>query len=168
MLAGASAEWCLLLVAQNKEGRRSYNDNKGNCSEQQKGNCGPVGVHSSSVGLGHHLSKSERVALCWFSPMFLVTLVLFLGLVPRVAAQSMAGIEQLARQCLLSGQQASCSLALRQAEVLQQRAAERQAFPCQTLLLGLQADLIMERDGQGRGRIAMDDFSEIGSGCVGL
>ena len=100
--------------------------------------------------------------------MFLVTLVLLLGLAPRVAAQSMAGMEQLARQCLLSGHQASCSHALRQAEVLQQRAAERQAFPCQTLLLGLQADLIMERDGQGRGPMAIDDLSDIFKGCPRL
>lgn len=165
---GTSAQWCLLLVAQHEEGRCSHNDDKGNCSEQQKGNCGPVGVHSSSVGLQHHLSKSERVAVWSFRPMFLVTLVLLVGLAPPVVAQSLKGIEHLASQCLLSGQHSSCSLALWQAEVLQQRAAEIQSFPCQTLLLGLQADLIMERDGQGRGRIAMDDFSEIRRGCVGL
>lgn len=165
---GISAQWCLLLVAQHEECRCSHNDDKWNCSEQQKGNCGPVGIHSDLVGLRHHLSKSERVAVCSFRPMFLVTLVLLVGLAPPVVAQSLKGIEHVASQCLLSGQQASCSLALRQAEVLQQRAAEIQSFPCQTLLLGLQADLIMERDGKGRGRIAMDDFSEIRRGCVGL
>jgi hypothetical protein len=54
------------------------------------------------------------------------------------------------------------------AETLQRRAASREAFPCQTLLLGLQADLIMQRLDQGRGDEALDDLGQAVRGCHGL
>ena len=37
-------------------------------------------------------------------------------------------------------------------------AAARSAYPCQALLLGLQADLIMQQLGQGRGEQALTDL----------
>ncbi|MGB1776409.1 MAG: hypothetical protein ACPHGV_08740 [Synechococcus sp.] len=99
--------------------------------------------------------------------MFLVMVVRIAGLPTAAMAQSLVGVEQQSRQCLQGGSRSGCSLALRQAEQLQERAAELQAFPCQTLLLGLQADLIMERDGQGRGAEAIADLPGILRGCVG-
>lgn len=98
--------------------------------------------------------------------MSLVMVALTMGLPAPAIAQSLLGVEQQSRQCLQGGPRAGCSLALRQAEVLQERAAELQAFPCQTVLLGLQADLIMERDGQGRGAEAIADLPGIVRGCA--
>ncbi|MGB1622426.1 MAG: hypothetical protein ACPHAS_07150 [Synechococcus sp.] len=92
--------------------------------------------------------------------------VLTIGMPAPAVAQSLTGVEQQSRQCLQGGPRSGCGIALRQAEVLQERAAELQAFPCQTLLLGLQADLIMERDGQGRGAEAIADLPGIARGCA--
>ena len=46
-------------------------------------------------------------------------------------------------------------------------AAARSAYPCQALLLGLQADLIMQQLGQGRGEQALTDLGRIVRGCAG-
>jgi hypothetical protein len=100
--------------------------------------------------------------------MSLVMVGLMAGLHNPAVAQTLAGVEQLSRQCLQGGPRSGCTLALRQAEVLQERAAELQVFPCQTLLLGLQADLIMERDGQGRGAEAIADLPGMLRGCSGI
>ena len=54
------------------------------------------------------------------------------------------------------------------AETLQRSASSREAFPCQTLLLGLQADLIMQQLGEGRGANALNDLQATISGCTGL
>ena len=55
-----------------------------------------------------------------------------------------------------------------EAEVLQRRASARNAFPCQTLLLGVQADLVLQQLGQGRGAQAIDDLNAAVRGCAGL
>ena len=80
----------------------------------------------------------------------------------------MAALRPQALQCLQAGQPAACRSALLLAETLQRRASARNAFPCQTLLLGLQADLIMEQLGAGRGEQAIEDVSAAGRGCAGL
>jgi hypothetical protein len=51
---------------------------------------------------------------------------------------------------------------------LQRRAADLEAYPCQTLLLALQADVILQQLGQGRGERALADLSAAGRGCAGL
>jgi len=80
----------------------------------------------------------------------------------------MAALRPQALQCLQAGQPAACRSALLLAETLQRRASARNAFPCQTLLLGLQADLIMEQLGAGRGEQAIADVGATGRGCAGL
>ena len=85
-----------------------------------------------------------------------------------VSASTMAALRPQALQCLQAGQPAACRSALLLAETLQRRAAARNAFPCQTLLLGLQADLIMQQLGEGRGEQAIADVSAAGRGCAGL
>lgn len=62
----------------------------------------------------------------------------------------------------------ACEQTLDQAELLQQRAAAREAYPCQTLLLGLQADLILQQLGSGRSDRALDDLGPIQRGCTGF
>ena len=71
-------------------------------------------------------------------------------------------------RCLQAGQNAACQTAILQAESLAQRATARNAFPCQTLLLGLQADLIMQQLGDGRGEKAIAAVAATGRGCTGL
>ncbi|MFL2498149.1 MAG: hypothetical protein ACJ0GQ_10055 [Parasynechococcus sp.] len=54
------------------------------------------------------------------------------------------------------------------AEQLQRRAADLEAYPCQTLLLALQADVILQQLGQGRGEQALADLDAAVRGCAGL
>ena len=89
-------------------------------------------------------------------------------LIAPVSASTMAALRPQALQCLQAGQPAACRSALLLAETLQRRASASNAFPCQTLLLGLQADLIMEQLGAGRGEQAIADVSAAGRGCAGL
>ena len=101
---------------------------------------------------------------------FTVAASVLLGplLIAPVSASTMAALRPQALQCLQAGQPAACRSALLLAETLQRRASARNAFPCQTLLLGLQADLIMEQLGAGRGEQAIADVSAAGRGCAGL
>ena len=80
----------------------------------------------------------------------------------------MGALQVSATGCLREAHLPSCQTALIQAEALARRAAARSAFPCQTLLLGVQADLIMQQLGDGRGPEAVQDLSAAGRGCAGL
>ena len=73
-----------------------------------------------------------------------------------------------AHRCLHGVDARACEQSLDQAETLQRLATAREAYPCQTLLLGLQADLILQQLGQGRADRAVADFAEIRRGCTGL
>ena len=101
---------------------------------------------------------------------FTVAAPLLLGslVIAPVSASTMAALRPQALHCLQTGQQATCRSAVLLAETLQRRASARNAFPCQTLLLGLQADMIMQQLGAGRGEQAIADVSAAGRGCVGL
>ena len=87
-----------------------------------------------------------------------------------------AGVQTLSLQVVLAGAHRclhgvdarACEQSLDQAETLQRLATAREAYPCQTLLLGLQADLILQQLGQGRADRAVADFAEIRRGCTGL
>mgnify|MGYP001478061606 CR=1 FL=1 len=50
----------------------------------------------------------------------------------------------------------------------ERRAAEQEAYPCQTLLLTLQANIILQQLGQGRGDRALSDLDDAVRSCVGL
>ena len=52
--------------------------------------------------------------------------------------------------------------------MLQRQASARSAYPCQTLLLGVQADLVMQQLEAGRGVQAMADLEAAIRGCAGL
>ena len=117
--------------------------------------------------MGHHLSKP--------SPGFViarpvtVAALLLLAFSPAAAqAVVLASVQVTARRCLEGSDPAACERALDGAEVLQERAAAQSAYPCQTLLLGLQADLIMQQLGQGRGEQALTDLGAAVRGCAGL
>ena len=73
-----------------------------------------------------------------------------------------------ALRCLQSGHRGVCQRALDDAEVLQRLASSRHAYPCQTLLLGVQADLILQQLGDGRGDRAISDLQAARRGCPGF
>ncbi|WP_037988515.1 hypothetical protein [Synechococcus sp. BL107] len=85
-----------------------------------------------------------------------------------VNAQGFEGLESDSIQCLQTGNRSICQRALDKAEVLQRLASTRQAYPCQTMLLGVQADLILQQLGDGRGDLAISDLEAARRGCPGL
>ena len=87
---------------------------------------------------------------------------------PSVQASSLAAFQARARQCLEASQPQVCEQALLAAEALQRRASARSAYPCQTLLLGVQADLVMQQLQAGRGARAVADLQVATRGCAGL
>ena len=87
---------------------------------------------------------------------------------PVVRASPLAAFQARARRCFEGRQPQLCEQALIEAEVLQQQASARSAYPCQTLLLGVQADLVMQQLRAGRGAEAIADLQAATRGCAGL
>ena len=113
----------------------------------------------------HHLSKSPPCALLARS----VTVLLVLGVTaPGVRASPLAAFQARAQRCLEDSHLQLCEQALIEAEALQQQASARSAYPCQTLLLGVQADLVMQQLQAGRGAEAIADLQAATRGCAGL
>ena len=80
----------------------------------------------------------------------------------------MAAFQARAQRCLEASHPQLCEQALIEAEVLQRRASGLSAYPCQTLLLGVQADLVMQQLDAGRGAQAVADLQAATRGCAGL
>ena len=87
---------------------------------------------------------------------------------PAVQASSLAAFQVRAQRCLEASHHQVCEQALLEAEALQRRASARSAYPCQTLLLGVQADLVMQQLQAGRGAQAVADLQQAARGCAGL
>ena len=87
---------------------------------------------------------------------------------PAVQAVSLNAFQARARHCLEAGNPRVCEQALLEAEALQRRASASSAYPCQTLLLGVQADLVMQQLQAGRGAQAVADLQAATRGCAGL
>ena len=87
---------------------------------------------------------------------------------PLVWASPLAAFQALAKSCLEQGHPQLCEQALIEAEALQRQASVRSAYPCQTLLLGVQADLVMQQLKAGRGAQAVADLQAATRGCAGL
>ena len=118
-----------------------------------------------SAGLRHHLSKSPPCTLVARS----VTVLLALGIAaPAVQALPLSTFQARAQRCLEAGHHLVCEQALLEAEALQRRASDRSAYPCQTLLLGVQADLVMQQLRAGRGARAVADLQALTRSCAGL
>ena len=102
-------------------------------------------------------------------PVTVVISLLWAGSVAApLQAATLAGLQTHAMACLQGDNPSSCQTALIQAEALARRASARSAYPCQTLLLGLQADVIMQQLGDGRGIKAVEAIGAIARGCAGL
>ena len=87
---------------------------------------------------------------------------------PVVRASPLAAFQARARRCFEVRQHQLCEQALIEAEALQQQASARSAYPCQTLLLGVQADLVMQQLEAGRGAEAIANLHRAIRGCAGL
>ena len=101
-------------------------------------------------------------------PVTVAGLVFLLADVAGAQPISLPVVLNGAHRCLQRFDERACEQTLDQAELLQQRAASREAYPCQTLLLGLQADLILQQLGSGRSDQAVDHLGSIQRGCAGL
>ena len=100
-----------------------------------------------------------------------MALVLALSTAEGAQGAGLAAVQDDARLCLQGGSLPACERALDRAEQLQRRAADLEAYPCQTLLLALlalQADVILQQLGQGRGEQALADLDAAVRGCAGL
>ena len=117
--------------------------------------------------LRHHLSKPRSCCVI-ARPVTVVGLVLLLA---EAAASQQLGLEGVltgAHRCLQRAEARACERTLDQAEELQRQASSQEFYRCQTLLLGLQADLILQQLGQGRQGSAVADLAEIRRDCTGL
>ena len=83
-------------------------------------------------------------------------------------ASTLAAFQARAQSCFEASHPQLCEQALIEAEVLQRRASARSAYPCQTLLLGVQADLVMQQLEAGCGAQAVADLHAATRGCAGL
>ena len=83
-------------------------------------------------------------------------------------ATPLAAFQARAQRCFEASHPQLCEQALIEAEALQRRASARSAYPCQTLLLGVQADLVMQQLQAGRGAQAIADLQAATRGCTGL
>ena len=83
-------------------------------------------------------------------------------------ADAVSGLEPWVRDCFTTQRLQACEQALLRAEALQQRAADQDRYPCQSMVLGLQADVVMVQLRQGRGTRAFETFSAVRQRCSGL
>ncbi len=78
------------------------------------------------------------------------------------------GLDPLAERCLRLGEEGVCAEALFRAEGLQRFAGSQENYPCQTRILGLEADLIMSQLGFGPGMFSENILKEVMQLCQGL
>ena len=115
----------------------------------------------------HYLSKTSSKINIRLSVT--VSFVSALGFVATpLAASTLSTLEANLDQCLRLSSVSHCQRGIDQAEVLQRAASSRSLYPCQTLLLGLQADLIMKQLGTARDQNAFQDFIFLKRSCAGL
>ena len=84
------------------------------------------------------------------------------------AAASLVRVQLPLLRCFRSADPASCEQALVLTEAMQVQAADRELYPCQTLLLGLQAEVVMVQLGKQRIDGAMTTVRESERVCAGL
>ena len=114
------------------------------------------------------MSLARHSAIGLISARVVVVLAAIASGASEVNAQGFDRFNSDALRCLQLGHRGVCQRALEDAEVLQRLASSRQAYPCQTLLLGVQADLILQQLGDGRGDRAISDLQAARRGCPGL
>ena len=83
-------------------------------------------------------------------------------------ADSLLKLDSLSIECLQTRSVTTCRKALINAEVLQREAASRGDYPCQSRLLGLEADLLMLSFDDGRDDSELTILKEIKLFCRNL
>ena len=98
------------------------------------------------------------------------TALLWAVVLPMAPAQagSVTHLAPWVLDCFSTQRQQACDQALIKAEALQRDAADQDRYPCQSLLLGLQADVVMVQLQAGRGQKALATLEEVREGCRGL
>ena len=85
-----------------------------------------------------------------------------------VHAASLDRARPLLIACFRSAHAPSCNQALVLTEAMQSRAADRELYPCQTLLLGLQAEVVMVQLAEQRGQKVFETLRDSERLCAGL
>ena len=107
----------------------------------------------------------NNLVRAWIS----ATLALVMGSVEApVHAASLDGVRPLLVECFSSANASSCDRALMLIETMQRRAADREFYPCQTLLLGLQAEVVMVQLAEQRSQKAFETLRESERLCARL
>ena len=101
---------------------------------------------------------------------FLLFLLIFSGIQidiyrPVNSSDNFPVFRKLSSECFLISKIDSCRRALIEAERIQRRAGHQKNYPCQTEILGVEADLIMTELQQGRGQIAFDKLEGVDHLC---
>ena len=85
-----------------------------------------------------------------------------------VQATSLSAVRPLLLHCFRTAHDPSCQQALLRIESLQRRAGAQDRYPCQTLLLGLQAEVVMVQLAMASGKKAFETLRESEKLCSGL
>ena len=149
-----------LPLLPNKEGGSYHDSQQGHGGEQQKGDSSPVGVHPIRE-IAH--ASSQEIAIS--GVILLVIGGAFMG---TASAASLRSVNPLALDCFRFERIASCEQALIRSEQLQRSASASNRYPCQTMLLGLQSDLVMVQLRAGRGKDAVNFLTAVNVQCHGF
>ena len=90
------------------------------------------------------------------------------GLDAAVHAASLDGVRPVLLACFRSANAASCDRALVLTEAMQRLAADRERYSCQTMLLGLQAEVLMIQLAEQRGQKVFETLRDSERLCAGL
>ena len=149
-----------LPLLPNKEGGGHHDSQQRHSGEQQKGDSSPVGVHPIREIA---VASSQEIAIS--GVILLAVGSAFMG---SASAASLRSVNPVALDCFRFERIASCQQALIRAEQLQRSASARDRYPCQTMLLGLQSDLVMVQLRAGRGKDAVNFLTAVNAQCQGF
>ena len=149
-----------LPLLPNKEGCGHHDSQQRHSGEQQKGDSSPVGVHPIREIA---VVSSQEIAIS--GVILLAVGSAFMG---SASAASLRSVNPVALDCFRFERIASCQQALIRAEQLQRSASARDRYPCQTMLLGLQSDLVMVQLRAGRGKDAVNFLTAVNAQCQGF
>ena len=149
-----------LPLLPNKEGGGRHDCKQGHSGEQQKGDSSPVCVHPI-----REISSASSQEIAISGAILLVVGGAFMG---AASAASLSSVNPVALDCFRFERIASCQQALIRSEQLQRSASARNRYPCQTMLLGLQSDLVMVQLRAGRGKDAVKFLTAVNVQCQGF
>ena len=131
----------------------------------------PMQFFDLSGGLSLFIDQISKG--CMTKKAFVLFFVFFSGLAqPGLMANDqpplLSEMNELAKACFRSSSRLSCQRALAVAESLQSKAELSENYACQTMALGLAADLIMSQLKSSRGKKADQLLLEVNELCLGV